>query len=124
MYNPMGLYKNLWPARGYTRGLYTKKFLLRIYAQKAAPGLHKGKNRRFKKKNFILHLQPKNGVIYKGVIHEALQYTGQKVKIVIKRRHCPVYNPIRDEGLYTFNALVIDEWVKLRVDCVERAAAG
>ncbi len=33
-YNPMGLYKNFWEARG----LYTKIVLLRVYAQKAAPG--------------------------------------------------------------------------------------
>ncbi len=71
MYNPMELYKNFWPARGfYTKGLYTKNFFLRIYAQKAAPGLHKGKNRRFKE-NFILHLRPeRKGDMHERVIHD------------------------------------------------------
>ncbi len=43
---------------------------MRIYAQKDAPGLHKGKNRRF----ISFCLQPKMGVIHQGVIHQALQY--------------------------------------------------
>ncbi len=56
-----------------------KKLLLRIYAQKAAPGLHKAKTEDLKKKLF-LHLQPKRGLYTKGVIHEgdtpeALKYT-------------------------------------------------
>ncbi len=52
---------------------------MRIYTQNAAPGLHKGKNRRLKKK-FISHLQPKMGVIHggggihDGVIHEMRHY--------------------------------------------------
>ncbi len=46
---------------------------MRIYTQKAAPVLHKGKNR-FKKKKFILHLQPKMGVIHEGVIHEGVTH--------------------------------------------------
>ncbi len=55
------------------RGLYTKKILSRIYAQKAAPGLDKGKNRRLKKK-FYFAFAAKNGGLYtKGVIHQALQ---------------------------------------------------
>ncbi len=34
-------YKTFWPAMGlYTRGLYTNNFLMRIYTQKAATGLH------------------------------------------------------------------------------------
>ncbi len=58
-------------------GVIHENFLMRIYAQKPAPGLHKGKNRRFKN-IFILHLEQKmglymKGVIHEGVIHEALQ---------------------------------------------------
>ncbi len=50
----------------YTRGLYTKIFLLRIYAQRAAPGLHKGKNRRLK--NIYFAFAAKKGVIQEEVI--------------------------------------------------------
>ncbi len=49
MYNPIGLYNIFWL---YTKGVIHEIFLLRIYAQKVAPGIDKGKNRRFKK-NFI-----------------------------------------------------------------------
>ncbi len=47
MYNAMGLYQNFYPAMG----VIHEKILMRIYAQKAAPGLHKGKNS-FKKFSF------------------------------------------------------------------------
>ncbi len=50
------------PAVGgyFNQGVIHETFLLRIYAQKAAPGIHKGKNRRLK---FFLHFvfAAKNG---------------------------------------------------------------
>ncbi len=70
---------------GYTPGgLYTKKILVRIYAQKAAPGLHEGKNRRFKKISFCIcshkwGFYTKGGIIQEGVIHQALQYSTRYV---------------------------------------------
>ncbi len=46
-----------------------KFFLMDCYTQKAAPGLHEGKNEDFQK-IFILHLQLKMGGGYtRGVIH-------------------------------------------------------
>ncbi len=45
-----------------------------FFTQKAAPWVTPGQKRKIGlKKDFILHLQPKMGVIHEGVVHEALQ---------------------------------------------------
>ncbi len=47
----------------YTRGvIHEKKFLMRIYTEKVTPGLHRGKNRRFKKFHFAF--AAKKGVMF------------------------------------------------------------
>ncbi len=80
-YNPMGLYKNFWTARG----LYTKLFYCRFMHKRLPLGyLHRGKSRRFKK-NLVCFCSQK-GVIHeglytrgytRGVIHERLMYLSE-----------------------------------------------
>ncbi len=83
----VGYTKNFWPAMGlYTRGLYTEKFLMRIYTQKAAPGL-RAKTEDFKK-FYILHLQPKmgGGLYTRGGY--TLQYSGTRTQQIFCIQMC------------------------------------
>ncbi len=60
MYYPMGLQKTFWPARG-----YTKKILLRIYAQKASLGNTRAKTEDLKNFSFC-NCSHKKGVTHEG----------------------------------------------------------
>ncbi len=78
---PMGYTKIFGRRLGlYTRGLYTKKFLMRIYTQKVAPTQGQ---KQILKKIFILHLQTKMGMgLYTSGLYIGI--TVLKIKVLVQ----------------------------------------